>query len=416
MFSHLAIYAIAILTTAGVIIRPFRIAEYAWAAAGALLLVITGLLSPVEAFKGIAKGTDVYLFLIGMMLLAEVARQEGLFNWLAFHAAKAAKGSPVRLFILIFLVGTVVTAFLSNDATAIVLTPAVAAAVRAVNVKKPLPYLYICAFIANAASFVLPVSNPANLVIYESHLPPLADWLRIFGLPSLLSVLVTFLALFITQKKHLGGSIDLQVPSQALSAGGKVALCGIIATTMLLTAVSAMNLQLGLPTAVAGALTACCVVLFLKKKPAAILRAVSWPVLLLVAGLFIIVEGLDKAGFITFLSGLLNTSALLDPGQTAWVSGTALAAGCNLVNNLPAGLIAGSAVAAAQPPELIRSCLLVGVDVGPNLSVTGSLATLLWLVELKREGIAVSAWQFLKLGAVVMIPALFAALAALYIG
>ncbi|MDT9115758.1 SLC13 family permease, partial [Escherichia coli] len=85
----------------------------------------------------------------GMMLLSEIARKEGLFDWLAAHAVRAAKGSATRLFLLVYLVGTVVTVFLSNDACAVVLTPAVFAATKAAGVKQPLPYLFICAFIAN---------------------------------------------------------------------------------------------------------------------------------------------------------------------------------------------------------------------------------------------------------------------------
>ncbi len=80
-------------------------------------------------------------------------------------------GSPQRLFLLIYIVGTLVTVLLSNDATAIVLTPAVYAATRAAGAK-PLPYLFVCAFIANAASFVLPISNPANLVVFGDRMPP----------------------------------------------------------------------------------------------------------------------------------------------------------------------------------------------------------------------------------------------------
>ena len=119
------IWSIAAVATAGVIVRPFSWPEYIWAVAGAILLVAFGLLSPADAIAGIAKGTDVYLFLIGMMLLAELARLEGLFDWLAAKAAAHANGSAPRLFTLIFCVGIVVTVFLSNDATAVVLTPAV---------------------------------------------------------------------------------------------------------------------------------------------------------------------------------------------------------------------------------------------------------------------------------------------------
>ena len=118
-----------------------------------------------EALGAVGRGTDVYLFLTGMMLLSELARREGLFDHVAARAARLADGSATRLYSLVYLVGTVVTVFLSNDATAVVLTPAVAAVVKAARARDPLPYLFICAFIANAASFVLPISNPANFVI-----------------------------------------------------------------------------------------------------------------------------------------------------------------------------------------------------------------------------------------------------------
>jgi len=136
---------------------------------GAVLFVMCGLLPAADAFAAIGSGTDVHLFLAGMMLLAELARREGVFDWMAGLAVFAAKSSATRFFTLIFLVGTAVTVLLLNDATAVVLTPAVYAAVRRARVKA-LPYLLVRAFIANAASFVLPISNPANLVVYGAAL------------------------------------------------------------------------------------------------------------------------------------------------------------------------------------------------------------------------------------------------------
>jgi arsenical pump membrane protein len=164
------IWVVAAFATAGVIIRPFNWPEAVWAVTGAALLVLSGLLSPGDALIGIANGADVYLFLAGMMLLAEIARYEGLFDWLAAVAMTWAKGSASRLFLPIYSVGIAVTTFLSNDATAVVLTPAVAAAVKAAKADRPLPYLLICAFVANAASFVLPISNPRHGFRVNAHL------------------------------------------------------------------------------------------------------------------------------------------------------------------------------------------------------------------------------------------------------
>jgi arsenical pump membrane protein len=143
--------------------------------------------------------------------------------------------------------------------------------------------------------------------------------------------------------------------------------------------------------------------------------SISWGVLPLVAGLFVLVEALDKTGLIRAIGDMLRMAAKQSETQTGWGAGLLIAFVCNLMNNLPAGLIAGTAVQVANTPERITSAILVGVDLGPNLSVTGSLATILWLNALRREGLEVGAWSFLKLGVLVMPPALALALASLFI-
>jgi arsenical pump membrane protein len=404
------IWTIAAIAATGVILRPFNWPEAIWAVVGATLLVALQLISPQDVFTGVAKGSDVYLFLIGMMLLAEVARAEGLFDWLAAVATSRARGSAHRLFALTYGVGIVVTVFLSNDATAVVLTPAVAAAVKAAKVAKPLPYLLICAFIANAASFVLPISNPANLVIYGNHMPPLMKWLPAYLLPSTLAIAATYIVLRWTQRHALDQPIANEVPVPMLTAAGKTAAIGIAATACVLLASSAADIQLGLPTAIAGALTAVIVLIRERKPPWQVLRDVSWGVLPLVAGLFVLVEALAKTGVIAIVTGLLS-----DGKSVTWLAGAAGAAvalASNLMNNLPVGLIAGSAVQNADVSEQVTRAILIGVDLGPNLSVTGSLATILWLTALRREGQAIGAGPFLKLGVLVMPPALVLAIAA----
>ena len=415
MSGPIIIWIISLLSIAGVIVRPFKVTEAVWAVAGALLLILLQLISLADAWTGIDKGTDVYLFLFGMMLLAEVAREERLFDWLAAEAVVLARGSAKRLFALTYLVGIAVTALLSNDATAVVLTPAVAAAVRAAKVAKPLPYLLICAFIANAASFVLPISNPANLVIYGASIPSLLHWLPRYLLPSLLSIGITYLLLYRTQHKELREPLEKIIDVPGLSSTGRSAAWGIGITAVVLLISSAWNIPLGLPTAITGVLTSGFVLFRARKTPLRIIKGISWSVLPLVAGLFVIVEALNKTGLIRFLAQCLQHAAARDTVTATWGSGIGIALMSNGMNNLPSGLIAADAVQTAHVPEIIRSAVLIGVDLGPNLSVTGSLATILWLVALRREGQTISAWAFLKLGSLIMLPALLAAIAALWL-
>jgi arsenical pump membrane protein len=130
----------------------------------------------------------------------------------------------------------------------------------------------------------------------------------------------------------------------------------------------------------------------------------------MVAGLFVLVEGLALSGAIDALARALLRLAGDSAGGALWGAGIVAALASNVINNLPAGLIAGSVGQIADLPAQTAGALLIGVDLGPNLSITGSLATLLWLIAVRREGQHVGALRFLKLGAWVMPPALLGAL------
>jgi arsenical pump membrane protein len=412
--AHVATWSIAALAVSGVIVRPWRVPEAVWAAGGALALVLSGLLPLHNAVLAVGEGTNVYLFLSGMMLLSELARREGLFDFLAAIAVRQSRGSASRLFLLAYAIGTVVTVFMSNDATAVVLTPAVYAAAKKAGAK-PLPYLFACAFIANAASFVLPISNPANLVIFGTHVPVLPQWLAQFALPSLLAIATTFAVHRYLQRDALTDPIDADTTLPVLSRAGATTGYGIVCVAIALLVASFRGVPLGWPTLAVTTLVAAVVLLGKREAPWATLKGISWGVLVLVAGLFVLVQGLDHTGVVDTLSTLLRLAADKSATGTAWGVGAGIAIACNLINNLPMGLIAGATVSTAHVGTLIQSAITIGVDLGPNLSVTGSLATILWLTAIRREGENVSAWQFLRLGILVMPAALLLALVGLFL-
>jgi arsenical pump membrane protein len=406
------IWTIALASILLMLVRPKNIPEYIWISAGALLLVITGLLPLARAGYAIHEGLDVYLFLAGMMLLAELARHEGVFDWVADIAVRHANGSSSRLFFWIYASGVFVTALLSNDATAVVLTPAVLAAVRRAKVE-PRPYLLACAFIANAASFVLPISNPANLVIFGSQLPSLGPWLRVLLLPSAVSIVATFLCLRWLSRKTLAASASEEENAVTLTSAGRLALVGILLAAAALLASSALGVPLGAPTCVAGVVALLLVACKDRTAPGHALRNVSWGVLPLVAGLFMIVEALNLAGMLHAIQTGLHWLAALPDGDGRFLGAFAVALLSNGMNNLPVGLASGTALTQMHSPGLLTHAVLIGVDLGPNLSVTGSLATILWLIALRRDNAEITAWEFLKAGAVVMPVALALTLLAL---
>ena len=412
--AHLLIWIISALGIAVMLFRPFKLPEAVGATAGAILLCVLKLIPLPLAGKAIAEGLDVYLFLTGMMFLSELARDHGVFDWVANIAVRRSRGSSIRLFTLIYAVGTVVTIFMSNDATAVVLTPAVLAAVKRAKAQ-PLPYLLGCAFIANAASFVLPISNPANLVVFDSALPPLIHWLAMFTLPSIASVAITYLLLRWFSRRELSPACNGSIADVHLSAVGHTCLFGIIATAVLLIVASACKWDLGLPTFLAALAVAIAATLQSRSNPFKLIREVSWSVLPLVAALFVIVEAIKSAGATAMLRAGLERMLQWPAYCSAFGVGATVAFGANLFNNLPVGLIAGSTLRSIPFQAMLAKVVLIAIDLGPNLSITGSLATILWLIAIRREGVHVSGWDFFRIGILVMPVTLFFAIVAVLV-
>ena len=417
--AYVVLPLIVAVSIALMLARPRGIPEVWWISGGAVLLIILRLVPLELAWQAVGKGSDVYLFLIGMMLLSALAREQGVFDWVASVAVREAKGSCSRLFLLVYGVGTLVTIFMSNDATAVVLTPAILTAVRKAKVS-PLPYLFVCALIANAASFVLPISNPANLVVFHTGMPSLGTWLADFGIPSLFSILATFLVMRFVFREELRESIACEVQDTKLSGNGKLVLVGLTLMIAVLLTASALKQDLGLPTCLVALVITAVVSIQAKSNPTKLAREISWSTLLLVAGLFVMVDAVESQGALNLTQQWLAWASHLGQNVGVLVVGFFVGVANNIVNNLPLGLIAGGTIQAAHANGLIANAVLIGVDLGPNLSVTGSLATILWLLALRKESgkddgaesLDVSFWKFLKVGVIAMPVALLAALGA----
>ena len=400
-----ATWIVAIAAVIGMLFCPWRSKEWMWAFAGGVALVVIGAVPIAVAGTTIGHGTNVYAFLIGVMALAELAREESIFTRLAGMAFDVARGSQGRLFLLIYVVGALVTMFLANDTTAVVLTPAVLAILRETDAD-PLPYLYACAFVANAASYLLPISNPANLVYFGITLPRLGAWIERFGISALGAIVVVYITLHLSHIHVLRRPYIRTKTAPPLSATGRVSAVAVAISVAVLIAAAALGIPVG-PIAFICAAAALIVVGSRDHRlPEMVVRHVSWQTIPLVAGLFLIAAALERTGslqaarhFITAAGGAHATIANLKIGGAA-----ALAA--NLFNNLFVSTAGGQTIAHQAFANHLIDAGLVGIDLGPNLFVSGSLATLLWLAALNREGVSVTPLQFFKLGAVVILPAL----------
>jgi arsenical pump membrane protein len=413
MAGHVRFVGVVVaISIALMLARPRGIAEVYWVSLGAGVLLAARAISPSLAVHALAEGRDVYLFLIGMMLLAGLARVHGVFEWLAGWVVGAARGSASRLFALVYSAGAVVTIFMSNDATAVVLTPAILAATKRARVE-PLPHLFACALIANAASFVLPISNPANLVVYGGQTPALGAWLGAFLLPSVVSIAVTFAVLRGWFRDALSATVENEDEHAPLGRSGRLVLGGLACTTVVLLVASAAHADLGLPTFAAAVAVTVAVSAMQRVGPWELAKEISWPTLGLVGGLFVLVEAARTIGLLDLTRAWLARLDGWPRDLAAAVAGGAVGVVGNVANNLPVGLIVGETLQTSRSGDLVNRAMLVGVDLGPNLSVTGSLATILWLIALRRESVNVTFGGFLKVGACAMPLALVGALLSL---
>jgi arsenical pump membrane protein len=405
-----------------VMTRPYRIPEAVAAVAGALLMLLGGYLSPGDAWDTLRGQWNVYGFFLGLMVISAVADQAGIFDALAARAARWAAGSALRLYLAVFLVGVGITAFLSNDATALTLTPIVYALVTRLRLPA-LPFMFACTFIADTASFLLPVSNPINVLALDAFGGGLGPFLRHLLLPSLVCIgcnVGVFCWLFRRE-------LRLRYEPPAAEAGTSAPRpffrvtaigLGLIAAGYLVASAVALPLS---PVALGGgALLVAGAARCGRLDWRALGRDISWPLFAFLSGLFILVRGVERLGVTAVVGTALHrvAGAGAFPAVLATAGGTAL--GANLINNVPMALVMISALRTTAGPLALHQRLvyatILGADLGPNLTTVGSLATILWLLILRRRGLEVSTAQYLKLGLTVVPAMLLVGAALIWLG
>jgi arsenical pump membrane protein len=415
MFLSLVIFG---LTIAGIIFRPRRQSEGLIVCAGALAMIIVGGLPVGEALNAFLNNLNVLGFFLGLMVVIAIAESAGLFEVITDKAAALSRGSGRRLLLIVFGVGIIITALLSNDATALMLTPVVFLLVTRLKLD-PLPYVFACAFIANAASFLLPVANPVNLLAVDAFNLRLGEYLAHLLLPSLIVIGITVgLFLYIFRRQI---AVSFQPNSSSIESGARP-VTRLVVSVLFLVAIGYVIFSFnGWPLSVpvlAGAFILLIIVSSRGIKWPELSHSVSWSILPFVAGLAILVRGLEYNGVTQHLGELFME--LIGHGHLPAALATSLgtAAGSNLMNNWPMMMVSvttlsGIPGAVAANPGLPYQAI-IGAALGPNIAILGSLSSMLWLVLLRRRGLNITPGSFFKLGLIVTPAALICGSLALY--
>ncbi len=406
----LLIVVIAACTLIGIMIRPFQWNEALIALAGACLLLILGLIRPLDALVTLVNDWNIFLFFLGMMTIAALAETAGFFDWLAAQAMRLAGGSSRRLLLNTFLLGSLISMILSNDATALILTPIVYTLVTRLRLPV-LPFLFACTFIADTASFLLPVSNPINIIVLARFQLNLWIFLRLLLLPSLLVISINIAFFFLLYRKQITGSFDAKRLPPATEAIKHLAYFRYTCIVLLVIAVAyvlaaAIQFPLSL-VALAGAFLLFIGALAWKQiKVPELGKQISWSIFGFIAGMFIVVRALESTGLTTRFGQLLLSLSGGSSFGAVMIGTLGAAVGTNVINNLPMAIVLRSALSSVQhisPAARLGfiAATIFGCDLGPNLTTVGSLATMLWLLILRRRNLDVSSLDYFKIGILV---------------
>jgi arsenical pump membrane protein len=388
---------LAVVLTAA-ITRPKWLPEAAAAGLAAVAVIACGALPWQQARTEAARLLPVLAFLGAILVVGHACQQEGLFASAGARLARASRGSPVRLLGGVFGLASVTTAVLSLDTTVVLLTPVVHDTATRLRLR-PKPHVYACTHLANSASLLLPVSNLTNLLAFSVAGLTLIHFGALMALPWLVAIAVEYAAFrwFFAADLITAGPAAARAAEVPLPRIPRFALVVVLATLagFVLTSLAGLN-----PAWAAGAgavVLAARSLIRREDRPVELARSLSVPFLLFVLGLGIVVEAVVRNGLGAVLTRVIPAgSSLLSLLALAGLA--ALLA--NVVNNLPAVLVllsvlAGRGLLGGPGPVL---AVLIGVDVGPNLSYAGSLATLLWRRLLADRDHHTDLGEFTRLG------------------
>ncbi len=389
-----------VLTLFLIVVKPRGLHE-AWATClGGGLMLLLHLETPAQAWRTTAQGMGVLLFLFALMLLSALLDKSGFFEWAAVQAARSAGGNGQALYRNVFVLGAAITALLSLDTTAIILTPIVLAFVQRLKLA-PLPFLLACAFVANTGSLLLPVSNLTNLLFQSAFHWSFGAFALRMALPQIGSVLVNFWVFRRMFRRDLPQSFDASLLPEPGSVIPDLPFFrgAILVLACVLVGYFAGSLHGIAPYGVA--LAGCAVLLLWglarKQVTAAILGEVSWPLFPFIVGLFVVIQGVENLGLAQFAARGLHAVGP-HPAELVFACAFGSGLGANIVNNIPMALLAIHVLRLGHASPFAQYGALLGCNLGPNLAVSGSLATMLVITTARKKGADITARQFFRAG------------------
>jgi len=378
------------------IARPLGLPEAVAAVPAAVIALALGLISPAAAKDSVLSLAPTIGFLAAVLVISHLVEADGVFRWLGALLADRSHGKAKRLLVLVFAAASITTAVLSLDATVVLLTPVILTTVRRLGVRGA-PHVYATAHLSNSASLLLPVSNLTNLLAFHASGLTFLGFAALMAGPWLVCIAVEFVAFRVFFREDLNSTASEPPAPAPRAATLRTPTTSLMLLTLILLGLvvaPTFGLEPAVVAAAGAVLLAVRAVLMRQVRPVRVLQETNPLFLIFVAALGVVVDAATSHGLEDDLAALLPTGTSFLSLLALAVIAAVLA---NLINNLPATLVLLAALGASPAAGAVLA-ILIGVNVGPNLTYTGSLATLLWRRVLHAKGHGPSLGRFTVLG------------------
>lgn len=419
-----AAFAIFLVTLILVIWQPRGLGIGWSASAGALLALLTGVVNVSDiaiVWHIVWNATTTFIAIIIYSLILDRA---GFFEWAALHVARFGGGNGRKLFVLLVLLGAVVSGFFANDGAALILTPIVIAMLLALRFspRATLAFVMAAGFIADTASLPLVVSNLVNIVSADYFEIGFARYASVMVVVNLVAVAMTLLVLFYWFRRDIPAAYDvaeLKIPDDAIHDRATF-ITGWWVLGFLLLGFFWLD-GFGIPISAVASVGAIILLAVAARGHVISVREVitnaPWQIVFFSLGMYLVVYGLRNAGLTDYLTEWLNIFAAYGVWGAAIGTGLLTAFLSSIMNNMPTVLIGALSIDASNAHGVVREAMIyanvIGCDLGPKITPIGSLATLLWLHVLAGKNIKISWGYYFRVGAVLTIPILLVTLTAL---